>query len=118
MNRPICLLLIAVVAILLSTAFIKKDLPKEAPRPATASRQQLFYWYDPWYDQFNDWKTIAQEEWELWALYGAPVDQSSSAGTLIMKGYPNNAYPHNTLPMVLLYAHFLYIVDGPGRKAQ
>jgi hypothetical protein len=35
-----------------------------------------------------------------------------------MKGYPNNAYPHNTLPMVLLYAHFLYIVDGPGRKAQ
>ena len=120
MNLPIRLLMIAGVATLFFTAFTKKSLPKETPRPKTetASKQIILYWYTYPYDMYNDYKTIAQEEYELWAMYGFPVDQTPGGGTLLMKGYQNDAYPHNLLPLVLLYGHFPFMVDGPGRRVQ
>jgi len=118
MNLPMRLLLTAGVITLLFTAFTKKPLPKEAPRPTTAApKTLLLYWYTYPYDSYNDWKTTSDEEYELWVMYGFPVDQTPGGGTLLMKGYYNDAYPHNQLPYVLLYGHFPFMVDGPGRPA-
>ena len=121
MNLPIRLLLTAGLATLLFTAFTKKTLPTETPKPAaaTASPKTLYlYWYTYPYDMFNDWKSIADEEYELWVMYGFPVDMTPGGGTLLMRGYYNDTYPHNQLPYVLLYGHFPFMVDGPGRPAK
>ena len=132
MNLPMRLLLSAAAATLLFTAFTSKPFSKKtpgatpatsaiaapAPAPAPATKQIILYWYALPYDDYNDYKTIAQEEFELEEFYGVPVDTSPYAGTLLEKGYINNVVPHNTLPYAFLYGHFPYIVDGPGRKAQ
>jgi hypothetical protein len=77
---------------------------------ASTPRQMLYYFYTYPYDFYNDRKTLADEEYELWVMYGFNVDTSPSGGTLLMKGYFNDAYPHNQLPMVLLYGHFPFMV--------
>ena len=121
MNLPMRLLLLAGIVTLFSTAFTKKSLSKETAHPAaaTAAKQQQFYWYTYPYDQYNDQKTVADEEWELWCWYGFPVGTTPGGGTLLMKGYANNAYPHNQLPMVQLYGYFPFMLDAaPAKKAQ
>lgn len=73
-----------------------------------ASRDQLYYWYTP-DDQYNDENTITDEEDE-WYIYlgGVPVDEDPSGGTLLVQGYINNSDPHEYLPAVYLYAHYVY----------
>jgi len=118
MNLPMRLLLAAAVVTLITTAFTafpKKTLPKDAPRAKEEAKQIMLYWYTYPYDFYNDYKNIADEEYELWAMYGFPVNQTIGGGTLLMRGYVNNANPHNQLPYVFLYGHFPFMVDGPGR---
>ena len=74
---------------------------------------QLYYWYTVPYDSYNDRKTLPDEIFELWALYDVLIDQDPTAGGyLLMKGYFNNAQPHNQLPQVLLYGHFPWSFDA------
>jgi hypothetical protein len=42
-------------------------------------------------------------------MYGFNVDTSPSGGTELMRGYFNNAYPHNQNPLVILYGHFPFM---------
>ena len=114
---PIRLLLVAGLVTLFFTAFTKKTIPRDAPHPTEAARQVILYWYTFPYDFYNDYKTIAQEEYELWAMYGYPVDQVPGGGTLLMKGYLYYGTPHLP-PSALLYGHFPFMIDGPGKPAK
>ena len=120
MNLPMRLLLTAGLVTMLFTAFSKKTLPTESKdlTATTAPKQQLLYWYDPWYDMLQDHKTIADEEYLLWVMYGYAVDQTPGGGTLLMRGYINNAYPHNTLPLAMLYGHFPFMLDREGEPVK
>src|ERR1700737_1305196 len=99
MNLPIRLLFIAGLLIFCAAGFT----PKPATHPDSAplnAKQELYYWYTWPYDTYNDRKILAQVEYELWVLYGYNVDTSPSGGTLLMRGYFNNAHtgshPANT----------------------
>jgi len=71
---------------------------------------QSYFWYWADDDTYNDYGTVLYEEWELGQYYypGVEIDTNPGAGTLLMKGYPYYCQPHNTLPLVFLYAHFTY----------
>lgn len=104
MNHSIRLLFAAGLIIFCSAGFTQKPA---APEPPVSAKQgQLYYWYTQPYDQFNDQKTLADEKWELWSLYFVLIDTDPIGGTLLMKGYFNNAYPHNQWALVFLYGHF------------
>jgi hypothetical protein len=124
MNLPSRFLLIAGLIFLCTAGFTARTVntpakprPKQSflkmapiPHPAGQAKTQigqLYYWYAPPYDWYNDRKTLPDETYELWVMYGCLIDQDpSSSGILVMKGYFNNAYPHNQFPQVLLYAHY------------
>lgn len=118
MNLPIRLLLMAGLTIFCTAGFT----PKPNPRPDSATpgaKQMLYYWFTWPYDSYNDRKTVADEEYELWVLYGYNVDESPSGGTELMRGYFNGAIPHNQNPLVILYGHFPFMLTHPASaKAQ
>jgi len=120
MNLPMRLLLTAGLVTLLFTAFSKKTLPTNSNdvTATSSSKQQQFYWFDPWYDMLQDHKTTADEEYQLWVMYNYPVDQTPGGGTLLMRGYANSASPHNQLPMVLLYGHFPFMLNADGKPGK
>ena len=123
MNRlSICLLLVAGLTAFCGSASANVSTSKEPvafPAPGKDStifigvpyrpvQGTLFYWYSWPYDTFNDRKTIPDEEWEMWLYYAALVDTDPSGGELIERGYLNGALPHNMLPSVFLYVHWVY----------
>jgi hypothetical protein len=95
------LLLLTAVLVFSGAAFSKTS--DAAP---VATRQVYYYWYSWPDDTYNDEETAAYETNEMWIYYDAWVDQDPSGGTLIERGYVNNAYPHNEFASVFLYAHF------------
>ncbi|GGB23632.1 hypothetical protein [Puia dinghuensis] len=97
-----------VLVLVIAGAAFRKPLiasPASSPSPH-AAKQQVYYWYTYPDDTYNDFTTIANEESELFYQYGVLIDQSPSGGTLLMKGYLFNTYPHNQPASVLLYGHF------------
>lgn len=111
MNLPIRLLLVAGLTIFCTASFTPRSTTHADSSP-TEAKQMLYYWYTWPYDFYNDRKTLADEEYELWVLYGFNVDTSPSGGTELMRGYFNDAYPHNQNPLVILYGHFPFMAHG------
>ena len=106
----VCTLLIAFLALLIGAGFTSKPLPitKNAPLATSAApRQALYYWYTCPDDSYNDRASLSTEEFEMWVYYdGVIVNTTPGGGTLVEKGFLNNAYPHNETPYYYLYAHF------------
>src|SRR5580693_4884003 len=109
-------LALAAVLALSGAAFAPTSSPEKATTPAPkavtnttvkANYQVMYYWYlepDDLYDQYAD---VADEEYELWVLYGGyVVNQIPTGGTLVAEGFLNNYYPHNEFPSAWLYVHF------------
>jgi hypothetical protein len=96
-SLPIIILLLT----LTGAGFTRKQA---ASVPAAA--QTLYYWYTYPDDSYNDRKTIDDETYEMWLYYGVFVNTNPAGGTLIDRGYTNNAYPHTVFPSVYLYAHY------------
>lgn len=90
---------LAIAWIFCSSAFITK---KAAAKPVTP---QWYYWYLAANDSFNNWLTTDDEIAEQEATTGMSVNTNPVGGTLLVRGYDNNVYPHNLLPSVLLYGH-------------
>jgi len=65
-----------------------------------------YYWYLADDDSYDAYDTIAGEIAHLEVLTGVYVDTSPFGGTLVARGYSNNAYPHTIWPSSLLYAHY------------
>jgi len=82
--------------------------PKAAPTSSTkANFQMMYYWYDDPGDYYDQYATVADEENELWILYGGYVINTSPiGGTVVAEGYLNNNYPHTQGPSVWLYIHY------------
>lgn len=87
------------------------------PTPAAPQSQALataktattfansYYWYDIINGgTYNDYETIAYEEWEMSNMWGCQVDQNPAAGTLIEEGFWS--MNPNMPVMVWLYGHF------------
>jgi hypothetical protein len=77
-----------------------------APSAPATTKTAWYYWYTYPDDTYNDFNTISGEENELFWEYWVPIDQNSAGGTLLMRGYINNVYPHNFPASVFLYGHF------------
>jgi hypothetical protein len=73
---------------------------------APLARQVSYYWYSYPYDTYNDYNTLAEEEWEMWVYYDAPVNTDPAGGTLIERGYTNHVYPHEFPAVYFLYVHY------------
>lgn len=93
------LAVIAITWVVCSSAFAVK---KAAVKPANP---QWYYWYHADTDTFDNWLSTDDEITELENNTGLFVNTSPGGGTLLVKGYDNNVYPHNLLPTVLLYGH-------------
>ena len=92
------LAVLAIAWVLCSSAFsVKKATAKANP--------QYFYWYLAANDTFNNYLNTNDEITEMEAETGMSVDTNPAGGTLLVRGYDNNVYPHNLLPSVLLYGH-------------
>lgn len=78
---------------------------RKAAAPHPTSRQVEYYWYTWPGDTYNDENTLANEEYEMWVYYDAPVNTDPSDGTLIERGFVNNTYPHEFAPSYFLYVH-------------
>ncbi|HXB08264.1 MAG TPA: hypothetical protein VNW04_14135 [Puia sp.] len=92
------------LVLVFSGASLRKPTPAD-PAPAKA-KGAYYYWYTVPDDSFNDLTTTPNEENELFWEYDVIVDQNSAGGTLLMRGYINNAYPHNMPASIYLYGHF------------
>jgi len=115
----ICLSAIALTLVLAFSGAAFTSLPsliKKSPAPdkthspaLKSAKQYIYYWYTYPDDTYNDWQTLANEEWE-WedVYYGVLIDDDPMGGTLIAQGYMTNAYPHNMFPAAYIYAHFVY----------
>jgi hypothetical protein len=98
---------IGIIGFLLVLAFSGASLRKPAPTTAPAkAKGAYYYWYTVPDDSFNDLTTTPNEESELFWEYGVIVNQNSAGGTLLMRGYINNSYPHNMPASIYLYGHF------------
>ena len=88
----------------LAISIIFSAFTANKPQPAPA-KDPYYYWYDM-ADQFYQWDTTANEIswWE--SMIGVTVNTISVGGTLVAKGYINDAQPHNVWPSVILYAHY------------
>lgn len=74
---------------------------------AHSSRQYVYYWYSYPGDSYNDYETLASEEWEESLYYwGDEVDTNPMGGTLIEEGYLDPNYPHDNYPSAYLYVHY------------
>jgi hypothetical protein len=74
---------------------------------AKSNYQVMYYWYLEPGDTYDQYATVADEENELWILYGGYVINTSAiGGTVVAEGYLNNNYPHTQFPSVWLYVHF------------
>ena len=80
-----------------SAITVKKATPKSNP--------QVFYWYIASTETIDNYLNTADEITEQENATGLWVDTNPAGGTLMVKGYDNNLYPHNLLPSVLLYGH-------------
>jgi len=67
--------------------------------------QVSYYWYDT-NDNYVDFNTVAEEEYNLEVEYGVLVDENPMGGTLLEKGYQNPGKPHMAFPGSFLYGHF------------
>lgn len=96
---PLRLLLVASTWIITSSAVNPQDA-----RPAKV-HQVEYYWYDEPQDNFDNFDTTDDmiNTWQN--LLGVPINTIPGGGTLILKGYTNDAYPHNLPCSVYLYAH-------------
>ena len=106
----LCCTLIAIFAALAFTgkpaAILNRPNTAAAPPPA-ASRDMMFYWYLEPGDIYNDYNSLAGEEYEMWIYYdGVLINTSPAGATLIEEGYQSDAYPHVAFPYYYLYAHF------------
>lgn len=102
-------ILAAFLVLALSGAgFTKKSSAPVLPARTTAASMQTLYYFFSWpYDVYNDRKTLNDEIYEMWIWYGGVlIDTDPSGGTLIERGYPDKAQPHDMLPVIFLYAHF------------
>ena len=104
----------ALMAIFATLAFTGKpatilNRPNTAaatPLPA-ASRDAMFYWFTEPSDTYNDYQSLAEEEYEMWIYYdGVMINTNPLGGTLIEEGYQSDAYPHTDFAYYYLYAHF------------
>ena len=78
-----------------------------ATAPLHSNWDMSYYWYTYPQDAYVDYKTVADEEWELWlALGGVEVDTNSIGGTLLEEGYLMYGWPHSYIYQ-FLYGHFL-----------
>jgi hypothetical protein len=92
------LAVLAIAWVCCSSAFtVKKASAKPNP--------QFFYWYLAANDTFNSYLNTDDEITEQENETGLWVDNNPAGGTLLVRGYDNNNYPHNLLPSVLLYGH-------------
>lgn len=109
MNLPIRFLLTVGLALICATGFTPRHIPSN-PAPSTkATRFTSYFWFLYPSDEWNDYATLTDEETEWWYYYdGVNINTNPLGGTLIARGYPNGAIPHNTFPTVFLYAHFYY----------
>lgn len=97
------LFLITSVLVILGSGFSRKPAAKSQSK--TSEPMYFFYWYDG--DEFYQWATTSDAEWNLWSCLGAPVDEDSNGGaTRIALGFYNTTEPHNLPPPVTLWAHF------------
>jgi len=114
MNRFTSLLLTAGLVLLCTTGFTpkptaSKPTPSNPSPTAEKTRFTMYYWFLYPSDEWNDYASLADEETEWWFYYdGVNINTNPMGGTLIARGYPNGAIPHNTFPTVFLYAHFYY----------
>jgi hypothetical protein len=93
------------LVLVIAGAGFRKPVAPSAPA-AKSVKSSLYYFYTYPDDTFNDLNTVSGEETELENEYGVVVNQWSAGGTLLMRGYVTNAYPHNFPPSVFLYGHF------------
>lgn len=105
---------LAMVLALSGTAFTSVPVPPtpqpdKTPAPALKpSYQYMYYWFTYPDDQYNDWETLANEEWEWGYIYwGVEIDTNPMGGTLIAEGYMSNNIPHMGYAEAYLYAHFV-----------
>lgn len=92
-------------AVLSLFAGFTKLKARKAAASKTANRQVEYYWYTWPGDSYNDENTLANEEYEMWVYYDAPVNTDPSDGQLIEKGFINNTEPHEFAPSYFLYVH-------------
>jgi len=93
------LVVLALACIILGSSFTKTNSIK-------LENQTVYFWYIPGNDSFFDSNTTANEINEQQNISGyALVNTTAAGGTLLVKGYSNNNYPHTVLPSVLLYGH-------------
>lgn len=95
---------VAIFIGLLTTSFsTSKALPRSAPRTADNT---YYYFYTADEDTFQAYSNVATEIVRLQTIYGVLVDQNQFGGTLVAQGFGNNLHPHQTWPLVFMYAHF------------
>ncbi|HWK07366.1 MAG TPA: hypothetical protein VNS58_27225 [Puia sp.] len=76
-------------------------------QPASVSSKKIYYYFYNYPDDtINAYSDTADEEAALESVLGVTVDTNAPGGTIVVKGYSNNNYPHNVLPSVLLFAHY------------
>jgi hypothetical protein len=97
------LLTLGFLLALTGTGFTAK--PGAAARPAHNTRDIYYYWYDD-NDNYVDYNSVYNEEYNLEIEYQVLVDQNPTGGTLLEEGYVDAGKPHMDLPGGMLYGHF------------
>ena len=89
----------------LATALVFCSSASPVKKATAKPNPQFFYWYIAANDTFDNYLNTDDEINEQENATGLWVDTNPAGGTLLVRGYDNNVYPHNLLPSVLLYGH-------------
>ena len=96
----------AAALILLCTSFTSDKAVAPAASPSDAAADIYLYWYSYPADTYLTYCGVDEEINTLELEYDVLVDADPSGGTLLVRGYDSDIYPHEVWPTVYLYGHF------------
>jgi hypothetical protein len=80
----------------------------DALAPAAKKWDISYYFYSYPEDNYVDYNTVVNEEWDLWLWYGGvEMGTNPIGGTLLEKGYLTAGWPHGYVS-VFIYGYFLF----------
>jgi len=91
------------LTVLACMGFMAKPVAK--PLQPQNARDILYYWFDT-SDNYVDYATAADEEYNLEVEYGVLVDENPIGGDQLELGYLSPGKPHMELAEAILYGHF------------